>query len=278
MINLLLVGFPAFNPLSISIPHLVLYYSPLLHISDFPSLQICEDGIANNDIPSNLIHLTKELPFIIKNSIAPSTFNKYHSSWKKWVNWANHNNISPIVPAKAIHVALYLTHLKKARGTRGAIDDAIQGIRWGHDFNGFPTPTNNKFVARVAEGCKRLCTPVKKQRDFLTQEDILELTNSVDRDDIAQLRFIVIILLGFAGFLRISDILNLKVRNLEFDEQKLKIHIERSKNDQLSIGNDIYINRSGNQSCPVSFIRDYLLKGFVDLKDKNIFLIGKLKK
>ena len=168
--------------------------------------------------------------------------------------------------------------MKKARGTRGAIDDAIQGIRWGHDFNGFPTPTNNKFVARVAEGCKRLCTPVKKQRDFLTQEDILELTNSVDRDDIAQLRFIVIILLGFAGFLRISDILNLKVRNLEFDEQKLKIHIERSKNDQLSIGNDIYINRSGNQSCPVSFIRDYLLKGFVDLKDKNIFLIGKLKK
>ena len=108
--------------------------------------------------------------------------------------------------------------MKKARGTRGAIDDAIQGIRWGHDFNGFPTPTNNKFVARVAEGCKRLCTPVKKQRDFLTQEDILELTNSVDRDDIAQLRFIVIVLLGFAGFLRISDILNLKVRNLEFDD------------------------------------------------------------
>ena len=90
------------------------------------------------------------------------------------------------------------------------------------------------------------------------------------------MRFIVIVLLGFARFLRISDILNLKVRNLEFDEQKLKIH--KSKNYQLSIGNDVYIARSGNHSCPVSFIRDYLLKAFVDLKDQNLFLIGKLKK
>ena len=55
------------------------------------------------------------------------------------------------------------------------------------------------------------------------------------------MRFIIICVVSFAGFLRISKLLNLKVKHLQFVEGGVKLKIINSKTDQLHEGDTIYL-------------------------------------
>ena len=52
----------------------------------------------------------------------------------------------PIFPATATHVALYLQHLGKTKGSRAATEEAVNGITWAYSMAGLPSPTADPFV------------------------------------------------------------------------------------------------------------------------------------
>ena len=54
--------------------------------------------------------------------------------------------------------------------------------------------------------------------------------------NLLQIRFVVVCLLGFSGFLRISELLEIRVCDLTFDEECLKVLIPKSKTDQVKEG------------------------------------------
>ena len=94
-------------------------------------------------------------------------------------------------------------------------------------------------------------------------------------DDLIYFRFVIICLLGFTGFLRLDELLNLKVREIQFYPSHMTLTIPKCKNDQSREGNIIHVAELGSKYCPV-FNTAMYIQTLRLLPDH--FLISKLAK
>jgi hypothetical protein len=86
------------------------------------------------------------------------------------------------------------------------------------------------------------------------------------------LRICVLFLLWFSGFLRYSELSNIKMKNLGFQDAYVKITIAKSKTDMYMIGSSVIITKTDNDLCPVFWLKRYI--ELTDLKynsDEYIF-------
>ena len=91
---------------------------------------------------------------------------------------------------------------------------------------GFNSPTDNPFVQLAFEGCQRLCETETTKKEPITSDMIKTLVTKYDGKSsaIPDLRFLLTCLLGFAGFLRIDELLDDKLKH---------------RSDQINIGRDM---------------------------------------
>ena len=68
--------------------------------------------------------------------------------------------------------------------------------------------------------------------------------------DIDNLRLLVLALVGYAGFLRISELLQVKVQDIKFFPSHMSISIPKRKNDQYREGHVVSVGRSGKLISP----------------------------
>ena len=88
------------------------------------------------------------------------------------------------------------------------------------------------------------------------------------------MRFLLTCLLGFAGFLRIDELLDVKLKHIKIKESHLEIIIPKSKTDQHREGHVVYISRIKSEYCPVKYLEVYLQKTKLDISnDKESPLI-----
>lgn len=73
-----------------------------------------------------------------------------------------------------------------------------------------------------------------------------------------ELRLAAMVICGFLGFLRADEIINLRVRNLAFENDCAILHITKAKNDQMKKGNEVKIAQVGGALCPVNILHRYL--------------------
>ena len=109
-------------------------------------------SILRNLEDQKLQDLAKALPSTVLRSKATTT--KYLGAFKRWKLWAAEHKL-PVFPANATHVALYLQHLGQAKGSKAAVEEAVNGIAWAHSMGGISSPTADPFVQSVLEGLKR---------------------------------------------------------------------------------------------------------------------------
>ena len=130
------------------------------------------------------------------------------------------------------------------------------------------------------EAAKRIVSrnsPKRRKKEPITPDIINRIVNYFkDKNEFPALRFIIICLICYTGFLRISELLNLKVKNLDFLAGGLKLTIPFSKTDQLYEGDVVYISSLESEACPVKWLNIYLEK--LRLKDPENFIICRLAK
>ena len=86
-----------------------------------------EEYASDNDDDDEVKMLQKSLPYLIKNGVANSTFNKYKSAWDKWLVWSNSKNITGR-PAEPYYVAIYLNHLFFVNKNKGCLTAALYAM------------------------------------------------------------------------------------------------------------------------------------------------------
>ena len=74
---------------------------------------------------------------------------------------------------------------------------------------------------------------------------------------------VVLIVLGFAGFLRWSDLAQIRVEQLFFCRFHMSIYLEKHKNDQFCDGQYVHISNSGLSTCPVKLTKRFLRRSGV---------------
>jgi len=198
------------------------------------------------------------LPNLLDAAYAESSIDKYKSAWFKWKAWSDRFPEVSAIPAEPFFIALYFNDLVAEKSKVGAINNAINGIRWMHIRQGYESPTYHPFLQMAAEGARRLCSSnsTSNQKEPITPEIIGKLIDKIGvSHNLMNLRLVVLTLIGFSGFLRISEILQMKVEDVRIFEDHIKINIPKSKCDQLRFGHIVHIAKFSKLSTqPNAFV------------------------
>ena len=179
------------------------------------------DSIADRKLKRN----AETLPILIKNAFSKSTLKKYKPAWEKWLQWSSKFEEISQCPADPLYVTLYLNDIVSTDCKVGTITAAFLGIRWGHISSGLPSPTEDCFVKLALEGGQRMLSKntVRNQKEILSQEIITTLTQRfVASKNLLEIRNIVLVLLGFTGFMRISKVLQIPSEASYFHRTRIK--------------------------------------------------------
>ena len=69
---------------------------------------------------------------------------------------------------------------------------------------------------------------------------------------LAAIRFLFVLLVGYTGLFRISELLSIKVKDISISGDGMPIFVSERRNDQFREGHTSLIARSSKVSCPVS--------------------------
>ena len=166
------------------------------------------------------------------------------------------------------------------KGTLGVISDTNSGIRWGHINAGVYSPTNHPFDKLAFEGAKRLesKSSVSRQKEPITTEMIKQcVATHKNPEDLMHLRFMIICIIWFAGFLPISEILEINIKHISIFDDRVEILIPKSKTDPLKEGHIVHIAKTETAVCSRFWMLKYLKVSKLD-KEPESFLICRIYK
>ena len=193
---------------------------------------------------------------------AESTRRAYRSDFGQFQSWCERKRV-PALPAAPATVAAFLA-AEASRGTKAStIGRRLAAIQYAHKLAGHEPPTSSEVVKATLRGIRRTAGSAPVRKAPATADKVLAMVAKAEPNN-KGLRDRALLLLGFAGALRRSELVALDVTNLEFCDGGLRVTIRRSKTDQEGLGATIAIAR-GSTACPVNAVRAWIeAAGIVD--------------
>lgn len=218
--------------------------------------------------------LTQEARDYIQDAKAKNTIRAYTSDWKDFTDWCKLQRRESL-PASSETVALYITHL--ARGLKtSTIQRRISSISQAHAAAGYDdSPTKTAIVRATWQGIRRskgvaaqgkapvLMPDLRAMVEHLPKEAIGddEVTEAELQDRLIACRDRALLLLGFAGAMRRSELVGLDVADVVETADGLVVTIRRSKTDQEGQGRKVGIPYGSKlATCPVRSLRAWRVR------------------
>ena len=218
------------------------------------------------DVKSLEIETLKNL----KNSKAVNTLKAYQSDFKDFTTFCLKNGLSSI-PTQPKIIAIYITHLSK-KSKFSTLKRRIASISVIHKLKGHYLDTKHPIIMENLHGIKRTLGSRQKAKKPILINDLKLIIKAIDKEKI---RDKALILLGFSGGFRRSELVNILHEDIEFVPEGIKILIKRSKTDQSGEGIIKAIPYFENQEfCPVLTLRDYINKKISKKNEDKIFEIS----
>lgn len=216
-----------------------------------------------------LKELASKLPNTILRSRADNTVIKYLRAFRRWKTWAASYKLQPL-PAKPHQFVLYLQHLAEESKSRAAVEEACNAVSWIHSSAGLISPMSDPFARATLEGLQRtLAKPVVKKEPIS-----IEMLGAIVQDaeksgSLSDLRLATACLLSFSGFLRFSELINLRPCDFTISQDMMKIRIVSSKTDQFRQGDELLVARTNNLTCPVAMLERYMCRTDITCDDER---------
>ena len=213
-----------------------------------------------NELSTDLKSLHEATLNNLKNSKADNTLRAYKSDFKDFGAFCAKHGLNSL-PSDPKVVSLYLTYLSK-HSKFSTLRRRLVSISMVHKLKGHYLDTKHPIIIENLMGIKRLKGSLQIGKKPLLINHLKQIINVIDKeniDDIKKLRDKSIVLIGFGGGFRRSEIVAINFEDLEFVEEGLKITIKKSKTDQFGEGmikglpyfnNEIY--------CPVKNLKQWL--------------------
>ena len=152
-------------------------------------------------------------------------------------------------------------------------------LKWGHSLAGIvECPTGHPLVKSSLEGARRKLARPVQPKEPLSVDTVLRITEYyISSSSLAVIRFLFVLLVGFAGFFRVDEIRNLTVRDASIFNEYMSVFIPKRKNDQYREGHTSFLARSHKVTCPVS-ITERLLKLFPSTCESSSPLVRRIVK
>lgn len=191
-------------------------------------------------------------------SVSDNTRRAYNSNWKRFESWCNEQGRAAL-PASAETVGLYVTTLAEGGKQAATIDQARAAIRFAHEVAGVEDNTDAVSVRQVLRGIRRTIGTAQTGKRPTLATDIKAMVAELPRNGLKSIRDKALLLVGFAGGFRRSELAGLEVSDMVENSEGLKITLRRSKTDQEGKGRVVGICRSDNPvTCPVRAVQAWL--------------------
>lgn len=187
---------------------------------------------------------------LISNSLSPATRRAYRSDMAHYEAWGG------VIPSAPETVAEYLAGLAEMHAV-ATISRRLASLAKAHHALGADDPTKAEIVKSTVRGIRRLIGTAQREAKPALREDLFSMlermgTSTKDRRDRA------LLLLGFAGAFRRSELIGLDVADIEHVRQGIVVTLRRSKTDQTGAGRKIGIPFGRTRWCPVKHLTDWL--------------------
>ena len=236
-----------------------------------------------NDIVTDIKKLELQTIDNLKNSKANNTVRAYESDFRDFSLFCIKNGFKPL-PTEPKILSIYLTHLSKT-SKFSTLKRRIASIKVIHKIKGHYLDSNHPIIMENLLGIKRVKGSYQRPKKPLLINDLKIIIKAIDefeKKDLKRIRNKSIILLGFAGGFRRSELVNLDYNDIEFVTEGVKIFIKRSKTDQSGEGSIKAIPYfDSNEYCPVTKLKDWIEYSNIkknkifDVSDKSVSLLIK---
>lgn len=184
-------------------------------------------------------------------SKAENTLRTYRAAVRSWCRWAAGHAL-PALPARGEDVAAYLADMALQGRRTSTIDLHRAALRYLHHLAQIAVPTAHPMVTATLAGIRREAKEaLPRQKTPLTWDRLVRVVEAISPHDLVGARDRAILLLGFAGAFRRSELAALKMDDLTVDEDGMQIRLGRSKGDPQRKGALIGIPRGLTRNCPV---------------------------
>ena len=175
-----------------------------------------------------LIHATDDVPdevaALVEASIADNTRRAYRSDLAHFAAWGG------TLPAEPALVASYLAAHAETLSVATLVR-RIATISKAHEARGLPNPCRSEIVRATLRGIKRTRGIAQREAKPLLREDLFRVLDAMG-EGVKDARDRALLLIGFAGGFRRSEIVGLNCDDVERVRQGLIITLRRSKTDQ----------------------------------------------
>jgi site-specific recombinase XerD len=186
---------------------------------------------------------------------AAATRRAYKSDFAIFRAWCCERAASPL-PASAETVAAFLASEARRRVKPSTLGRRAASIRYAHKLAGHPTPTDDERVRATLRGIRRTAGTAPSKKAPATADRLVAMA-AIGDGGIATLRDRALLLLGFGGAFRRSELVALDVADIAESNDGLLVTIRRSKTDQEGRSITVAIVR-GKIACPVAALRAWL--------------------
>ncbi|HEV8412065.1 MAG TPA: site-specific integrase [Bryobacteraceae bacterium] len=191
-----------------------------------------------------------------RHSKSENTLRAYDTGWKDFCQWCESHS-QQALPASPEAVSAYIADCA-SRLKVSSISQRLAAITEAHRAANLAPPTSASAVRNTLRGIKRELGTASVQKAPTLSADICQMLEKADAGLIG-LRDRALILLGFSGAFRRSEVVGLDVSDLDFAKDGLKITLRRSKTDQTGEGRLVGIPFTANpQHCTIRTLQEYL--------------------
>ena len=184
-----------------------------------------------------------EVVALIEASIADRTRRAYQTDLAHFADWGGRLPAEPAVVAS--YLAAHAATLSVATLVR-----RVATISKAHEARGLPNPCRSEIVRATMRGVKRTRGVAQREAKPLLREDLFRVLDAMG-EGVKDARDRALLLIGFAGGFRRSEIVALNCDDVERVRQGLIVTLRRSKTDQEGAGRKVGIPLGRTRHCPV---------------------------
>ncbi|MDO8333666.1 MAG: tyrosine-type recombinase/integrase [Nitrosomonas sp.] len=161
------------------------------------------------------------------------------------------------IPATPSSIASYLA-IHAQTLSIATLNRRVVAIGRAHTDKGLVSPTQSTLVTNTLRGIRRINGSAQRRVMPLLKTDMVNITKKLT--GLIGLRDKALLLIGFAGAFRRSELVAIQVEDIRFVPEGLVIRIRRSKTDQIGLGRNVAIPTVKGRHCPVRALKAWLEK------------------
>jgi len=201
---------------------------------------------------------SENLQHYLEAATSQNTRKAYQADIRHFIAWGG------LLPTTTDVIIRYLHHYAETLNPR-TLSRRLVALKNWHLYQGFLDPTQHPLVKKTMSGISNVHGKPKMKARAISLEDLHRIALRLVQDDsLMALRDCALLLIGFYGAFRRSELVNIQYAHLHFSNEGVQILVPRSKTDQTGEGTLCAIPYNHTTICPVTILSKWLIRAHIE--------------